>query len=586
MSELFRIGEGCQKADRAGDVVFVHGLGGNGWAYWHSNPKAERGDRNFWPGWLAEELPEVGVWSLEYEAALSQWKGGTMPLTMRARNVLDAIALDDIGGRPVVFIAHSMGGLLVKQMLRHALEIDPSFAAIAQNTRGIIFLATPHSGSVLANLAKLLGVLLNRSQSVQELEASNPLLSDLGDWFANCSCLSEVQMLSYCETKPYKKVIVVDRESARLGLTGTLPIEVDEDHMSICKLPNREHQIYRRVKRFLREVLVESVLGSAPASETLQSSANPFDVGSPVTAARFYGRRAEREALKGRVGAMSPQSINLVGIRLSGKTSLLLYLRDRISEFCVPDQQPLLVFLDLQRKIYHKPEGILEGVRREVEKQTGMAPWAREENGDEFAISDGLERIRDQGYRLLVLLDEFEAISRYLQAFADWGDDWRAKVTAGMLTMVVASKRPVYEVYEQLGMTSPFANIFTTTWLGALEEVDWQRMVREKWSAVTAEQLAWMDEVAGGMSFYVQMAGEALWLARGNLEQADKGFADQARPRFLELWKGLTPEEQSALRAIGKGTEIAAEMRRELSNYGLIRADGSVFSSKFLRLAD
>src|SRR6266568_2632064 len=123
---------GASNSDRMGDVIFVHGLDGDATATWTSNG----GPGLFWPAWLGEDLPEIGVWSLNYDAASIAWKGSAMPLVDRATNVLASMEEYEFGRRPLVFITHSLGGLLVKQLLRHANDYEqPRWKEIAEQTR-------------------------------------------------------------------------------------------------------------------------------------------------------------------------------------------------------------------------------------------------------------------------------------------------------------------------------------------------------------------------------------------------------------------------------------------------------------------
>jgi hypothetical protein len=80
------------------------------------------------------------------------------------------------------------------------------------------------------------------------------------------------------------------------------------------------------------------------------------------------------------------------------------------------------------------------------------------------------------------MLDEFEAIASRLEQFQGWGEDWRFSEreasptkasTQGLFSLVVASKRPISEMYQGLGLTSPFGNIFSTTILDGLEREAW-----------------------------------------------------------------------------------------------------------------
>ena len=312
---------------------------------------------------------------------------------------------------------------------------------------------------------------------------------------------------------------------------------------------------------------------------------NPFEYGSPVLPERFYGRKREILEIKNRIGAISPQCINLVGLRRNGKSSLLRYIKERINEFCSPAQKPLVVTLDLTNRNFHTPEGIIEGLRREIHKLTGNFPWSKEDNEDGFAVEDGLQELLHEGYRLIILLDEFEAIAskkERLELFQDWGEDWRSKASAGLLTMVIASKRPLTEVYESLSLGSPFSNIFSTTILGALEEEAYQGIIQKGFTPNSA-LLEWVDEIAGGLPYYVQMAGAMLWQYE-NQEIAKNEFIFQAQPRFEELWKDLTEVERLALRYQLGGVNLpspAPAIVDRLQRHGLLRKNGVLFSSVF-----
>lgn len=310
---------------------------------------------------------------------------------------------------------------------------------------------------------------------------------------------------------------------------------------------------------------------------------NPFTAGSPVSANRFYGRKRTIADLKNRIGARSAQCINLVGLRRSGKTSMLRYVQAKPKLFFVVGQNPLIVNLDLQDQRYHSPIGMIEGLRVAIQAAMGEEPWRAEQNNDPFAIEDGLEVVRDRGFRLIVMLDELEAIGRRLEEFQDWGEDWRSKASAGLFALVIATGRSLGEVYGSLGLTSPFDNIFSKTMLGALEDLEWRLLVQDGLPRIDDTALSWIDDVAGGWAFYVQMAAEIIW-KEGDLNEAGREFRYQTDDRFRALWKDLKPKEQGAVRMLvqtGNAIDIDKGMGDRLLRYGVLRKDGQLFSSVF-----
>jgi transcriptional regulator with XRE-family HTH domain len=315
-----------------------------------------------------------------------------------------------------------------------------------------------------------------------------------------------------------------------------------------------------------------------------QIGGNPFIYGDPVPPEKFYGRQAARLDVKNRIGAVTSQSINIVGFRRIGKTSLLRYIQGRPTEFIAAERKPMIVSLDLQdRGRFSSPAGVVEGLRRGImREQQGREPWSQDNNDDPWAVQDGLEALRDSGVRLIVMLDEFEAIAS--GKFHRWGEDWRSKAsTQGLFSLVVASKRPISEIYASLELTSPFGNIFSTTILGGLEQDAWQRMVRDGFagSKVSEEIIHLIDELAGGFPLYVQMAAALLWQELGDIMHAEEAFRMQAEPRLRRLWQSLSEAEQGVLQQLGDGDRAVMKL---LQRYGVIQAEGRLFSRVFAEL--
>ncbi|MEH2167903.1 MAG: helix-turn-helix domain-containing protein [Nostoc sp.] len=371
-----------------------------------------------------------------------------------------------------------------------------------------------------------------------------------------------------------------------------LAIESGVDERTVRRFLNREQPVDENTARAICQALGvefrEIIEFNSPyplTDKTGQPQSNPFVYGTPVPPNRFYGRKRVIADVKNRIGALSGQSINIVGFRRSGKSSLLRYIKERPEEFCLTGQNPLIVSLDLQNHRYHSPEGIIEGLRHEIAKLTGTVPWSNTDNTNPYEVDNGLTALRKKGYRLIVMLDELERIGQRLEQFQDWGEDWRAKASDDLFALVIASKRSLSEVYNQFNLTSPFSNIFSKTVLGVLEKDAWQQLVCDGFAPkkVPPENLDWLDDLTGGFPHYVQMAASLLWQYE-NPEQAKTEFIFQATDRFQELWQNLEEPERQALRFAAEMAGFmkpTAAMSDRLQRYGLLRSDGKLFSTAF-----
>ncbi|KAH6970161.1 hypothetical protein DER45DRAFT_582338 [Fusarium avenaceum] len=106
----------------------------------------------FWP---ADLLPEVcenaRILTFGYDTKVTKYTSG--PTNMNSilshgKDFLFSLGRHIVPGRPLIFIAHSLGGILVKEML----ALSPTSETIAlqgviECTKAIIFLGTPHRGS-------------------------------------------------------------------------------------------------------------------------------------------------------------------------------------------------------------------------------------------------------------------------------------------------------------------------------------------------------------------------------------------------------------------------------------------------------
>jgi hypothetical protein len=345
---------------------------------------------------------------------------------------------------------------------------------------------------------------------------------------------------------------------------------------------------------------MEIALTTPEPAEGAQSGARrkracPFEYSQPVSPDRFYGRHKQMTDIKNRIGGTTAQSISIIGLDYSGKSSLLRYIHERPQKFFQPAQQPLTVLLDLQDRHLRTPQGMTEALRQAIAHEIGTPPWPPEANEDTHAVDAGLAAVRDTyGRRLVVLIDDFERIGARLEQFQAWGVAWRERALHGSCALVIASKRPLAEIYDTYQSTMPFDGLFEHTTPGTFETYEWHLLVRSGFARggihLSDADMALIDELAGALPCYTQLAAAMLWQHR-DAEKTRAAFTAQVWPRFRTLWHSLSEAEQHALNTAVMEMEGSsganglttphAQVQVALQEHGVLRPDGHLFSSVF-----
>ncbi|KAI9696263.1 MAG: hypothetical protein M1836_005816 [Candelina mexicana] len=247
----------------AGDIIFVHGLGGSSKKTW----SWKRDVHNFWPEWLQQEdgFPAHRIFTYGYN---SNFKGvGTnLNITDFAKDLLfqmlvysteSEVDCVPIGTLPIILVAHSMGGLVMKKAYVLGKH-DEQYAHIIPMIRAMMFFATPHKG---AHYAKILNNILSTSllgaspkAYVGDLDTQSRALQDINEQFRT-SC-ADLRLFSFYETFAtslwIKSALIVEKESATLGYPQELSNHLNADHHTICKFENSRDGNYISVQRMLR----------------------------------------------------------------------------------------------------------------------------------------------------------------------------------------------------------------------------------------------------------------------------------------------------------------------------------------------
>ncbi|KAI0598549.1 hypothetical protein F4775DRAFT_592269 [Biscogniauxia sp. FL1348] len=252
------------------DIVAVHGLNGDAFTTWtHANGKMWIRDL------LPNFLPGCRVYTYGYPSkvfcnpSLSRVQEYSKGLLSSVRDLYDD---PDTGARPIIFICHSLGGIVCKQALVFAHEDDTNYGALLKSVIGITFLGTPHRGSHVANLGSIVGSIVNcfmlttstggqsamvRTDLLNHLNYDSSVLQDL--FLSSRNRLQNMAVVSFYETEPTPPLssLIVDRTSSILGIPREDIIPLYENHRDMCRFPG-ETGSYKAVSRALRRIASQS----------------------------------------------------------------------------------------------------------------------------------------------------------------------------------------------------------------------------------------------------------------------------------------------------------------------------------------
>ncbi|RMJ15462.1 hypothetical protein CDV36_004852 [Fusarium kuroshium] len=222
------------------DIVAVHGLGGDAYRTWQH----ENGFN--WLQHLLKELPGIRVYSYGYDSGEED--------------------------RKIVFVCHSLGGLLVKQAILLASNERGLFGSLRQSTCAILFFATPQRGTsseyyddVLCNIVDAMTFrntidrLLEyfRNDILESIRCNGTRLCQLAKKFhSEAYHLQHVSSFVETSAMPGQRDMLVGKVSGRSGLANERVIPMlQRDHRQICKFPSLESQGMKIVRAQLRDIV-------------------------------------------------------------------------------------------------------------------------------------------------------------------------------------------------------------------------------------------------------------------------------------------------------------------------------------------
>ncbi|KAJ3457000.1 hypothetical protein MRS44_014141 [Fusarium solani] len=240
----------------------------------------------FWPrDLLPEDCPNARILTYGYDTKITKYTSGSTnknSVFSHSKDFLFALGRSHTKDRPLIFLAHSLGGIVVKEMLALSSTSQPDeLSNIVKSTTAVIFLGTPHRGSpdlsALGAWAKsvLSGLRFQTNSAIldtlglktTDLERSQEAFSGL--WFKHRFRVKTFQE-GYPMTKINLGVLgnkVVPDTSSLIGDQREHAETLQANHMEMCRFSGREDPNFVKVVGELRSVYLE-ISTSTTASTT------------------------------------------------------------------------------------------------------------------------------------------------------------------------------------------------------------------------------------------------------------------------------------------------------------------------------
>ncbi|WYZ42210.1 hypothetical protein EsH8_V_001105 [Colletotrichum jinshuiense] len=271
------------------DIVFLHGLRGDREQTWTK-------EGVIWPrDLLPKDVPASRIYLFGYDTGITHRDQSSVTKTEIHSDAEDLCAKlaaersrNMTEDRPIIFIAHSLGGLVAAQVLIHGDRRTENSGAklITKRLRGMLFLGTPFQGSSAAKPAEAARKILKlfnidtQEQTLKLLGVNSDRLKELTRAFADIlgkrraskDPEDRLDAFFFYETLKTSWGIVstqiVEPESALLpGCGDAAPIRAD--HIRICKFNGTEEEGYNIVVTAIRKMMLPPCVVESQGTMTI-----------------------------------------------------------------------------------------------------------------------------------------------------------------------------------------------------------------------------------------------------------------------------------------------------------------------------
>jgi len=290
---------------------------------------------------------------------------------------------------------------------------------------------------------------------------------------------------------------------------------------------------------------------------------NPYRYQEPLAGRPgFFNRTSEIMRIGSRIAADRPQSVSIVGELRTGKTSLLNWLGDPVSqtEFMGDSGRHVFLSLRLKENSPENPAAFFAQVDAAWQQQGGggMTP-------DYDGFDDRVRGLMQDGKKLVLFLDDFSWVTQNPGFPLGFFSFMRSVANRYDVGYITTSSTDLQKLCHTPGIgESPFFNIFTTVHLEPFKEPDARALVegQAQEGGVGLDSVTdGILELGGGSPYLLQLVGHLAYEAQTRGEVAPESLAhrafQEARGYLEPLWEAhFPPVQQEVLRRVDAGQAI------------------------------
>jgi hypothetical protein len=213
--------------------------------------------------WLRDLLPQnlhnhrALIYSYKADPFTSPGTRSTQSILAHANNLVAELCadrqLESAFNRPIIFVCHGFGGILVKRALAYSSSRDTKalehLRSIYTCTYGIMFLGTPHNGVSKHSLLSQNRCSTGPSHFMLSLLKGSEMLNEINDQFA--PLMKQFAIFNFWEELETQcgahKYYVVDQESAAPAWDNVEKCGIMATHSTMVKFESRMDRRFRPV---------------------------------------------------------------------------------------------------------------------------------------------------------------------------------------------------------------------------------------------------------------------------------------------------------------------------------------------------